>query len=344
MISLYFSIIFLYLFGLLNIFGLRPGLIINELLFAVIGIVVFLFIKKTGRQFFKNNAHLFYWIFVISLVVTYIIGFEARGSKRWIDLFFFNFQGSEFFKIFFILFLSEFLAKEHKNIKSVTLYFISFFYFIIPTLIIFKQPDLGNAMVFLFIYLTMVLFSRLPKRFFLYTVGGIAGILPFGWLFFKQYQKDRILSFFNPHLDRQGTAYNMIQSIITIGAGGLFGHGLGKGTQSKLLFLPENHTDFAFSALVEQFGFFGGIVVIALFGLLIYSLIKKILKYVREPDEESQSNFLFGVGILSYLFFQMSVNIGMNLGLFPVTGIALPFISYGGSSLVALLIGIALLP
>lgn len=338
------SALFLYIFSILNILGIRKNLAINQLAFALVAGLSYIAIKKIGRPFFKRNAHLFYWFFVFTLLVTFFIGIEVKGSRRWITFFFFNFQGSEFFKIFFVLFLSEFLSKTHKSISDLRLFLLSLFYFIIPTFIIFKQPDLGNAMVFFFIYFVMLLFSQFSKKYFFYTLGCIVAMLPFGWFFLKGYQRERIFSFINPHLDQQGTSYNMAQAIITVGSGQFLGHGLGLGTQSRLLFLPENQTDFAFSSLVEQFGFLGGFVVILLFIFIIATLVRKLLKFYSQKDEDERSAFLFTVGIFAYFFFQIAINIGMNLGLFPVTGIALPFISYGGSALVAIAIGFALLP
>jgi rod shape determining protein RodA len=171
-----------------------------------------------------------------------------------------------------------------------------------------------------------------------------AVLAPIGWLFLHSYQKARILSFLNPHIDTQGTAYNMIQAVITIGSGKFMGRGMGLSTQSRLYFLPENTTDFAFASLVEQFGFVGGIVVIAMYAALIYFIIRRAAKYFHSQDKEGRANFLYTIGILSYLLFQIFVNIGMNMGLLPIAGVALPFVSYGGSAVLALLIGLALIP
>jgi len=203
---------------------------------------------------------------------------------------------------------------------------------------------LGNAMVYFFIFFTMILFSEMPKKYLIYFCLILVVSLPVAWNFMKDYQKDRITSFLNPKVDSQGTAYNMTQAIITVGSGKLLGKGMGLGTQSRFYFLPENHTDFAFSSLVEQFGFVGGLSVIVLYLLIIYLIIMRIFKFYFAHDQIDKSKFLYLVGFLSYFIFQTLVNIGMNLGLFPVTGIALPLISYGGSSFVATMIGMALLP
>jgi rod shape determining protein RodA len=331
-------------FGVFNILGIKQSLFINELQFVFFALIAFFIVKKVGRNFFRLNASFFYWSFIVVLVVTYIIGYEAKGSKRWIDLYFFNFQASEFFKVFFILFISRLLSEKSKQTNDLFVFLASLFYFLLPFVIILKQPDLGNAAVFGVIYLTILLFSDLGKKYL--TKLMILGlmVLPVGWLLLKPYQKARILSFASPNVNYQGTAYNMIQAVITIGSGKFFGRGLGLGTQSRLYFLPENHTDFAFASLVEQFGFLGGFFVLLFYLLIVLFLIKRTLKFFYSRDDEGKENFLFLIGFLTYFVFQVFVNVGMNLGILPIAGIALPFISYGGSAVVTLLIGIALLP
>ncbi|MFA6390941.1 MAG: FtsW/RodA/SpoVE family cell cycle protein, partial [Patescibacteria group bacterium] len=168
--------------------------------------------------------------------------------------------------------------------------------------------------------------------------------IPFGWFLMKDYQRLRILSFVSPHLDVQGSAYNMIQSVISIGSGMFFGRGLGLGTQSRLFFLPENTTDFAFASLIEQFGFFGGFFVLTFFSIVIIFLVKKTIFFYYQKSQEDQKKFLYCLGMLTYFVSQTIINLGMNMGIMPVAGITLPFISYGGSSAMALLIGFALLP
>ena len=242
MISILLPSLFLFFFGFFNLFGIRVQLGVTMLFNFIVGILLFFFIKKIGWKFFQSNAKLFYWIFIGILLFTYIVGLEVKGSKRWIDLFFFRFQGSEFFKIFFILFFADFFSKVTSRKNMLIAVVSSLFYFLLPTAIIFKQPDLGNAMVYAFIFLVLLLFSSVPKKKVLQLFGGGLLLLPVGWFFLKEYQKQRLLSFFQPHLDTQQNAYNMIQAMITIGSGRFLGRGLGLGTQSKLFFLPENTT------------------------------------------------------------------------------------------------------
>lgn len=334
---IFFSILGLSLFSLFNIFGIEKQLFSNQLVYLIIGFIFFFIFWKVGISFFKFNSKLFYLIAVFLLVITYIIGFESRGSKRWIDLYFFNFQSSEFLKIFFILFLADIASKKDQfDLRSLLK---SALIFVPPILLIFKQPDLGNAIIFFIIYMSIFFFNGLPISYFIKGFLALAALIPLSWHFLKQYQKNRILSFVNRDVDPSGVSYNLIQAIITVGSGGLFGKGLGLGTQSRFSFLPENHTDFAFASLVEQFGFVGGIVIISLFGIILYRLVRKAIS-----NQHDNFAFLFLIGVITFFFAQVVINIGMNLGLFPVAGIALPLITYGGSSIITtfMLLGLAM--
>ncbi|MCX6732011.1 MAG: FtsW/RodA/SpoVE family cell cycle protein [Candidatus Roizmanbacteria bacterium] len=214
---------------------------------------------------------------------------------------------------------------------------------LLPAFIVLRQPDLGNASVFVGVLIFMLLVSDIPKRYLVVSGVILFVLLPFSWFFLHDYQQARILSFIQPHSDTQGDAYNMIQAIITVGSGQFFGKGLGLGTQSRLFFLPENNTDFAFSSLVEQFGFLGGFFVLAFEFILISMLFIRAYKFIGGNDSDTRYKYLFSMGLAFLLCIQTGVNIGMNLGLLPIAGIALPFISYGGSFFVALCIGFALL-
>lgn len=334
----------LFLFSIFNLIGIKPQLVPLQLLFFGISVAAFFIFRKIGLSFFRQNAKLFYWVFVGLLILTYVIGFEARGSKRWIDLYFFAFQPSEFFKIFFVIFFADFFSSMRKDSDEFQVFLKSLFYFALPTFIIFKQPDLGSALVYSSIYFTLLFFSYIPKKTVFTLAGILALILPFGWFILHDYQKNRVLSFIDPNIDSTGTGYNMLQAVITTGSGQFFGRGLGHGTQTKLSFLPENHTDFAFSSLVEQFGFVGGFIVLAAYFALVMILVRRIMDSISKQDKNDYFKTLLLIGFLSYFVFQLLVNVSMNVGIFPVTGITLPFISYGGSSLLGLMISLALLP
>ncbi|KKP61508.1 MAG: Rod shape-determining protein [Candidatus Roizmanbacteria bacterium GW2011_GWC2_34_23] len=339
-----FSLIFLSVFGLFNLLGLSQELFLRQLIYLFLGFLGYFIIKSIGSHFFRINNKFFYWFFITVLIVTFMVGLEVKGSKRWLNFYFFNFQGSEFFKVFFILFMAEILTIKNLLSNSFLNFIKVFLYFLIPFIIIFKQPDLGNAMIYFFIFFTLLIFSNFSKKYLGYLVGLIVTFTPVGWLIMKDYQKARILSFINPHLDVQGSAYNMIQSVITIGSGMFFGRGLGLGTQSRLFFLPENTTDFAFASLIEQFGFLGGFFVLIFFTIIIIYLVKKTVYFYYQKSEVDQKKFLYCLGMLTYFVSQTIINLGMNMGIMPIAGITLPFISYGGSSVMALLIGFALIP
>lgn len=344
MVKLLIPSFLLSLFGIFTVIGIRHTVLWSQVVYFIIAFTVFFAVKKIGRHFFQINAKTFYWLFVILLIVTFFIGLEVKGSRRWIDLYFYRFQASEFFKVFFILFLADFLTIKQSQFQQFSIFLKSLVLFVIPTFIIFKQPDLGNALVLVAVYGVMILFSDIPKKYLLGLFITTVAFIPVGWFFMHDYQKDRILSFISPSVDTQGTAYNMIQAVITTGSGKFFGRGLGMGTQSRLFFLPENITDFAYSSLVEQFGLFGGLLVIFLYGVMIWLLIDRLLRFYYQHSQENKEKFLYITGLLSYIIFQFFVNIGMNMGMLPIAGVALPFISYGGSSALAILIAFALVP
>lgn len=344
MVSVLLPLFFLNLFSFFNLLGIKKELLTNQIIFFLIALCFFFIARKIGVFFFKSNARFFYWLFVALLLLTYLIGDEVRGSRRWIDFYVFNFQSSEFFKIFFVIFFADFFTRYRKDLEDPKIFFKSILYFLLPTFIIFRQPDLGNALVYVVIYFSILFFSAVPKRYILYVLITSILLLPSSWFFLHDYQKDRIVSFINPDLHYQSTGYNMIQAVITAGSGKFLGKGLGYGTQSKLFFLPENHTDFAFSSMIEQFGFVGGMIVLSLYFFVVFKLVQKTLIYLQTKDDEHLFVFYFLIGFFSYFVFQMLINIGMNVGLVPVVGIALPLMSYGGSSLVSLFFAFGLIP
>lgn len=336
------SSLILSLFGLFNLLGINKDLFFRQLIFVFVGFLIYFLIKKIKKFFFINRKDIFYWFFITLLLIIFIIGVEIKGSKRWFDFGFFSLQPSELFKPFFILFFADFLSKKYLFKNYYLLIFKSIIYFFIPFFIIFKQPDLGTALTYLMIYLLMLFFSQIPKKYLISFFISLVAFIPLVWFFLKDYQKARLIAFINPSIDIQGISYNIIQSIISIGSGQFFGRGLGLGTQSKLFFLPENATDFAFASLIEQFGFFGGFFVIFFYLLIFLQLFRKIF-YNYYHNKGNFFNFYYLIGLLAYLSFQFFLNIGMNLGIMPVAGIPLPFISYGGSAIITIMISFAFL-
>lgn len=323
------------IFSLFNVLGINSKLFPTHLIFFILSFFIGSIFFRTGMSFFRTNARLIYFIVLLFLLLTFLVGAEIRGSRRWISFYFFNFQPSEFLKVFFIIYLADFFANVKKNTTKTNFLFAASIIF--PIFLIFKQPDLGNVIVYNTVLVAVVFFSGLPFLY-LFRLTIFAGISsPLLWHFLGDYQKKRIFSFLNPEFDPSGISYNLIQSVITIGSGGLLGRGLGLGTQSRFLFLPENHTDFVFASLVEQFGLVGGLLIIFFYMLIIYQLIIKALKKRHEKFD-----FLFLIGMSFLLSCEVLVNIGMNLGLLPVAGIALPLLSYGGSSMVSTMMGLSL--
>ena len=344
MIKRLFVLIFiLFSFSFFNIVGIRQQLVWQHLLFFGVSLGMFFLVRWMGFRFFYEHTWVWYVLFVGLLLFTYIIGFEARGSKRWIDIGFFNFQPSEFFKVFYGLFLASFFTHYRRSLDEPATIVRVIALAAIPTLIIFLQPDLGSALVYMVIFVVSMFLSAVPRRILFRLASAVLVLLPLGWFFLKEYQRARLVSFIYPQADALGSGYNVLQAKITAGSGGFFGKGLGFGTQTKLFFLPENHTDFAFASLVEQFGFIGGAVLIVAYILLFILLIRRSLKWGQERDAMAQVRFMYGMSFACALLFQAIVNIGMNLGILPVTGITLPFVSYGGSSLLSLMVGMALL-
>jgi rod shape determining protein RodA len=283
----------------------------------------------------EQNYKIIFLVFTGLLFLTLFTG-SIRGSKRWIDIGFFQFQTSEFFKPFFISCLAAVLNAPNRFSRLKL--FAVFGMFLIPCFAIFLQPDLGSAIIYTTTFAAIFFFSGLSSKITAIISAVLVGVIPFLWPFLKEYQKARIIGFLNPELDPQGITYNVTQAIIAVGSGGFLGKGLGLGTQAQYRFLPEFHTDFAFASFIEQFGFVGGVLLFLIYALLFYRLVKKMFLY-----KDSDYKFLFLIGTISLIFFEAVINIGMNLGLMPVTGIALPFISYGGSSLLStmMLLGIA---
>jgi len=284
-------------------------------------------LSRQDSAIFKTLAPFLYILILILLIATLIFGSAIRGSTSWIELAGFQLQASELAKPLLVLafpfFLQMFPPKTFVNIVVNTVIFI------IPVFLIFKQPDLGTALVVSSIWISGMFVSGLS----FWLIGIVAlfflGALRYLPSFLREYQLRRIETFIDPFRDPLGAGYNVIQSIIAVGSGGILGKGLGHGTQSHLRFLPERHTDFIFASLAEELGLVGSLLVIFSLGGLLYRLLN------LATHTKSSSSRLIYIGIFSYLFFQTYINIGMNIGVAPVTGVTLPLISYGSSSVIA---------
>lgn len=341
---LFLPLLFIYIFGTVNLFGIRPDLVPRQLIFFGAGLLIFFIIRKMSVHFFRMNATFFYWVGIALLVITYIIGFEVKGSTRWIDLYVFQLQPSELFKIFFMLFLANMLSSIRGHMSHQSLFLTSLGATLLPFILIFKQPDLGSALIIFAIFIVMIMHSPVKKSYLFYFFMFSLALLPVFWLTLHDYQKHRIYSFINHEKATGATSYNIQQAIIAVGSGNMWGKGLGYGKQSQLSFLPEYHTDFAFSSLIEQFGFLGGTMLLLLYLVFFFILFYRMVRMMRHKDELSQFKFYYTIGFSAFIIAQTSINIGMNLGILPIAGITLPFVSYGGSSLLTFMIALALLP
>jgi rod shape determining protein RodA len=276
-----------------------------------------------------------YFLSLALLFLTILFGSEIRGSTRWLKIGSLGVQTSAIVKPLLILFFAWFSARfKLDKFKTVVFYFLLL---ALPVYLIFKQPDLGSSLIILVVGFGIAFISGMDRNFLVgLFVSGLA-FVPISWvLLLKNYQKDRIISFLNPFEDPLGSGYHIIQSITAVGSGGLFGTGLGSGTQSQLRFLPERHTDFIFASLAEELGFLGSSLLIVSYFVLFF----RILTLIRLSDTRFERLICTGVFII--IFFQMFVNVGMNLGIVPITGVTLPFVSAGGSSLVSLFICLGL--
>lgn len=285
----------------------------------------------------KNYASRLYIFNIVLLVAVMLFGHSQLGAQRWIQIGSLSFQPSEFAKVFLIICLATFMDKRIEWLENFKDYLPVFAYIFVPFLLVMRQPDLGTSLTFIAILVGMIFVSGFKYKWF-FRLGVIfVALLPAFWLILKDYQKNRIRVFLNPELDPFGSGYHVIQSKIAIGSGGLFGKGWLAGTQSQLNFLPENHTDFIFAVAGEEFGFIGTAFIIILYAIIIWRGIAIAL------DADDNFGTLLAVGVTSMFMFHVMVNIGMTAGIMPVTGVPLPFLSYGVSSLTTNLMLVALL-
>lgn len=292
---------------------------------------------RLGYRFFLGVSYALYVLAVLLLIWVFFAGVIRLGAQRWIQIGPVSFQPSEFAKLASLLALANFLGSRNSwegegKALGMTALLIG-----VPTFLILKQPDLGSALLLIPMGVVLLFLWGIRYRYLVWTSLAALASSPLIWNLLKGYQKKRILVFLNPNLDPLGAGYTAIQSRIAVGSGGLFGKGWLHGTQSQLDFVPEHHTDFIFSVVAEELGFLGSLFLIVLYGTLFYQIFQVI---ERTTDIKGR---LLAAGVLALLFFQTLINVGMSFGLFPITGITLPLVSYGGSSLVATSIALGLL-
>lgn len=310
----------------------------RQAIFISIGLVAMLFFAFSDYQILKSKSTLIYFLSLLILIFVLFFGSTVRGTVGWIGFGLFNVQPVEIAKLALIIFLASFISQKKMELGETGRLITSFILCSVMILLVIKQPDFGSAMVLVGIWLGMTVISgiSIKKIVFIIIIG--IGIAVFGWFQLHTYQKDRIFSFINSKvIDPQGSGYNVNQSIIAVGSGGLIGKGIGHGSQSQLNFLPEKHTDFIFASIAEELGLLGSVFVIGLYFIIFYRIRLIAL------NSSDNFDFLMASGIIIMFSIQVLENIGMNIGIMPVTGIPLPLLSYGGSSLITVMAAIGIL-
>lgn len=325
----------LLIFSLATLFSIDQSYFKSQLIFLIFCIFVFIVFSQFNLSVLRYYSLPIYIISLILLLVVLVVGIESRGSTRWLDFFGFRIQFSEILKPFLAISFASYLSqlKDH-SLKS---FFISLALLLPVVLLIFLQPDLGNALIYVFVVLLTLLVYGFPFRWFFAGFAAWLATLPFFWLILHDYQRQRILTFIDPSKDPLGHSYNAIQAIIAVGSGMILGKGFGQGTQSGLRFLPESHTDFIFATISEEAGFIGALILIFAFCFLLYRI------YLRVRDSDDKFAKIFSSIVFLIIFVHFFINVGMNLGIVPIVGVTLPFVSYGGSSLLSNFILLGLL-
>ncbi len=339
---LFFSAVFLTMAGLITMgsFGVESSYFTKQIIWIFVSAGAFFFLSLFDYRFLKRTG-VVVTIFVLSvllLLALYVFGHTSKGAQGWFNFGGVYFQPADFIKLIVIILLAKYFSKRHIEIANVRHIFVSGFYVFIIFLLVFLQPDFGSALIIFLIWLGLILLSGISKKHLLavFVLGSIVFCLL--WVFvLYDYQKSRIINFIHPLADIRGTGYSAYQSTIAVGSGKLIGKGIGYGTQSKLSFLPEYQTDFIFAAYAEEWGFLGVILLFSLFGILLWRIMKT--SYYGATNFE----ILFGCGIAIMFVSHFLVNVGMNIGIMPVTGLTFPFMSYGGTNLLTSFVGLGIL-
>ncbi|TSC75978.1 MAG: hypothetical protein G01um101430_148 [Parcubacteria group bacterium Gr01-1014_30] len=339
------SALLLFGIGLLSIYSssLGRGDFSNfqkQLIFGALGLVLMFGLSFFNWRAFRDDPYFIltlYFIGILALLGLFFFAPEVRGVRRWYQLGFISVDPAEFLKVILVILFAKYFSTKHIEMYRIRHILLSGLYVVLPSVLLFFQPDLGSVLIFFGLWIGILLISGIRTRHFL--ILALCGILAFvfAWNFLMlDYQKARILSFLQPR-DPLGSAWSQNQSKIAIGSGGIFGKGFGAGSQTQFGFLPEPHTDFIFAAIAEEFGLAGVMVLLSLFLTLFWKTAKIAL--------DATSNFprLFAAGFALVLISKTFINIGMNIGIFPIVGIPLPLVSYGGSSLTATFIGLGIL-
>ncbi|MBI3070138.1 MAG: rod shape-determining protein RodA [Candidatus Levybacteria bacterium] len=326
--------LFLLFLGLTTLFSVNIDFFKSQLLFAGVSIVFFLFLSQLNYKAIQLYAVPIYLISLFLLLLVLLVGIQSKGAVRWFDILGLRVQFSEIMKPFLLVSLSWFLAKRTPSFKTFFLVIL----FLTPVLfLVYKQPDFGNAAILGTVTLLTLIAYGVAFTWIFLGAGVLLLFLPFLWRFLHEYQQQRIVAFFDPARDPLGTSYNAMQALIAIGSGMLAGRGMSQGTQSYLRFLPERHTDFIFATLAESLGFLGSLIVFLCFAFLLHRI------FVLFSNSQDRLDKIFSLSAFFLILTQFSFNIGMNMGVLPIVGTTLPFVSYGGSSLLSNFILLGLL-
>lgn len=339
------SVFLLFCVGLAGIYSVSLGQKIvdfsnfeKQLVFGLIGFIVLIVIALSNYSALYVYSKIVYVASFFLLVGVLFFGSVIRGTKGWFSIFGLGFQPVELAKIALLIGLAKFFSNRLQQFKIGKHVFISFCLMMLFVLPVLLQPDLGSAIVLMAVWFALLVLTGIPKKFLIVILLVFVIVCTTAWFFFlHDYQKERIMVFINPQLDPLGGGYNVSQSIIAIGSGQILGRGLGFGSQSQLKFIPESQTDFLFAVIAEELGLLGVALVLALWAIIFYRLIL----IARRAKDDFGMFLVLGIAIV--LFIHLLINVGMNMGIMPVTGISLPFLSYGGSFLLIslIMIGIA---
>lgn len=339
------SVLVLVAIGLISLFSLSGASAFpffeRQLVWSGVGLLLLVGASLVDFRIFRTQSAavlILYGFSIVLLVFVLLVNFSIRGVEAWFRVGNILVQPVELAKLALIVLLAKFFSKRHVEIFRVRHLIVSGFYVALPVFLVLLQPDLGSAIVLGAIWIAIVIFSGMKLRhlFLLLLLIGIMGFA--AWQFFlAPYQQKRITAFFDPYADPKGAGYQMIQSMIAVGSGQIWGKGSGYGSQSHLNFLPEAETDFIFAAYAEEWGFAGIVALLTLFFILLW---RTVMIGIGAADNFSR---LYALGFAVLIFSQAFIHIGMNMGSLPVTGLTLPFVSYGGSSLVTLLMGVGIL-
>lgn len=331
--------------GILNLYSATAKmemsgtpLYLKQIFWLLIGLTVMVTIAFIEYRSFSDVAYIAYSIALFFLIIVLGYGIITSGAQRWVKIGSLSFQPSEFVKLSLIFALAKFFHRPSER-KGYALKHLPFPFLLLflPMILILKQPDLGTAIILLLVFFSILIFVKIRWSSLLTIALAGGAAMPLLWSFLKEYQKKRIITFFNPDLDPLGAGYHLIQSKIAVGSGGILGKGFMKGTQSKLGFLPEQQTDFIFSALGEEWGFIGSLFLVGLYFVLILWGLRIAVQ------AKDRFGAILAFGVVAMLFWHVFINIGMVLGIMPVVGVPLPLLSYGGSFMISTFIGIGLL-